>query len=96
MFGVLHAPEDKTPEAGILLCHAFGEEKLWSHRVSVNLAREAVCRGYAAFRFDFRGHGDSAGHSEGCTIDTYLSDIEGQLLHSAPNALRSRILPSLG
>lgn len=79
MFGVLHAPDNRTPDAGILLCHAFGEEKLWSHRVHVNLAREAASRGTAVFRFDFRGSGDSAGHSEDCTINSYLSDIDAAI-----------------
>jgi pimeloyl-ACP methyl ester carboxylesterase len=75
LFGVLHTPDDESPKAGILLCHAFGEEKLWAHRVSVNLAREAACRGYAAFRFDFPGHGDSTGRTENCDIESYLADI---------------------
>ena len=75
MFGVLHTPDRKSPRSGLLLCHAFGEEKLWSHRVFVNLAREAANRGIAVFRFDFRGHGDSAGHSEDYSVDSYLRDI---------------------
>lgn len=75
MFGVLHTPERKSPRSGLLLCHAFGEEKLWSHRVFVNLAREAANRGFAVFRFDHRGHGDSSGHSEDYLIDSYLRDI---------------------
>lgn len=76
LFGVLHAPEITTPRGCLVLCHPFGEEKLWSHRVFVNLAREATSRGYAVLRFDFMGHGDSSGQSEDCSINTYLSDLE--------------------
>ena len=76
MFGVLHTPDEASPRSGILLCHAFGEEKLWSHRVFVNLAREATKRGLAVLRFDHRGHGDSAGHSEDYSIPSYLQDID--------------------
>lgn len=76
LFGVLHSPDPGTPKRGLLMCHAFGEEKLWSHRVFVNFAREAASEGIPVLRFDFRGHGDSDGHSEDCTIASYLSDIE--------------------
>ena len=41
----------------------------------MNLAREAANRGFAVFRFDFRGHGDSTGHSEDYSVDDYLRDI---------------------
>ena len=85
MFGVLHAPDGKRTRSGLLLCHAFGEEKLWSHRVYVNLAREAANRGFAVFRFDFRGHGDSTGHSEDYSVDDYLRDIG-----TAVDTLKSR------
>lgn len=63
----------------MVLCHPFGEEKLWSHRVFVNFAREAALRGLAVLRFDFRGHGDSAGHSENNSLDSFSSDIESAL-----------------
>lgn len=76
LFGVLHSPKPSTPKRGLLMCHAFGEEKLWSHRVFVNFAREAASQGIPVLRFDFRGHGDSDGHSEDCTIKSYLSDID--------------------
>lgn len=79
MFGVLHTPDGNTPREGLVLCHAFGEEKLWSHRVFVNTAREATKRGLAVFRFDFRGHGDSHGHTESFSVEDYLSDIDAAI-----------------
>ena len=86
LFGVLHLPEQSPARAAILLCHPFGEEKLWSHRVYVNFAREAANRGLAVLRFDFRGHGDSDGQSEDNSLDSFAADIE-----SAMQVLRSEV-----
>ena len=60
----------------LLIKMGFDERVRGSHRVFVNFAREAASHGIPVLRFDFRGHGDSDGHSEDCTIETYLSDIE--------------------
>ena len=76
LFGVAHAPERDTDRKGFVLIHPFGEEKLWSHRVFVNFAREAALRGIPALRFDLSGHGDSEGHSQNSTVSSYLADIE--------------------
>ena len=61
------------------MCHAFAEEKLWSHRVFVNFARSAARAGYAVLRFDFMGQGDSDGNSEDCTIDSYITDLDAAI-----------------
>ena len=61
------------------MCHAFAEEKLWSHRVFVNFARSASSAGYAVLRFDFMGHGDSDGESEDCTIGSYVADLDAAI-----------------
>ena len=60
---------------GVLLCHAFAEEKLWSHRVYVTFARELAALGYAVLRFDFRGEGDSDLEFEQATISTRIADV---------------------
>lgn len=89
LFGVFHSPDSNRVDECIVLCHAFGEEKLWSHRVSVNFARAAVRKNIAVLRFDFMGHGDSDGQSEQATIGTYLSDIDaalGEARRLCPNA----------
>lgn len=79
LFGFVHQPDHVQAREGIVLCHAFGEEKLWSQRVYVNFAREAAKRGIAVFRFDFRGHGDSVGHSEENTLENFASDIDAAI-----------------
>lgn len=74
LFGVLHRPEGEAA-SGFVFCSPFAEEKLWTHRVYVNFARELSRRGHAVLRFDYRGHGDSEGEFERATVESRLSDI---------------------
>jgi uncharacterized protein len=73
LFGMLHTPE-ATPRHGVVICHALAEEKLWSHRVFVALARALAKRGNAALRFDFRGEGESDLEFEQTGIETRIAD----------------------
>jgi len=75
LFGILHEPEKEPNGEGFVFCHPFAEEKLWSHRVFVNFARELARLGYTILRFDYMGHGDSDGKFEQSTIETRVSDI---------------------
>jgi alpha/beta superfamily hydrolase len=59
VFAVLHRPLAQTARCGVILCSAFAEEKLWSHRVYVNAARDLASGGMTVLRFDYRGEGDS-------------------------------------
>lgn len=64
-----------TPaRATIVMCHAFAEEKLWSHRVYVTFAREMAQAGFNVLRFDTRGEGDSALNFEQTSIETRVAD----------------------
>lgn len=74
-FAVLHSPVRGDAAKAILMCHPFGEEKLWSHRVFVSFAREAAKRNVAILRFDMCGHGDSAGGTENCSVESLTADI---------------------
>jgi exosortase A-associated hydrolase 2 len=76
LFGILHEPEVEPNGESFVFCHPFAEEKLWSHRVFVNFARELAKIGYTVLRFDYMGHGDSDGKFEESTIETRLSDIK--------------------
>lgn len=87
LFGVLHQPEQASTTEGWVLCHAFAEEKLWAHRVYVNLARKLAEQGYPVLRFDYRGYGDSEGNFEDAGVDDHISDIGcaiGRLLEQVP------------
>lgn len=75
LFAVLHRPISRVARRGIVLCHALGEEKLWSHRVYVSFAREAASRGIAVLRFDFRGEGDSDLDFESSRLATRVADV---------------------
>ena len=79
LFGVLHQPEQNhltKSSLGIVFCHPFAEEKLFAHRVMVNIARKLTVDGYYCLRFDYMGHGDSDGNFEDASIETRLSDIK--------------------
>ncbi len=75
LFGVLHSPAD-TAQLAFVMCHPFGEEKLWAHRVYVSLARELARRGHPVLRFDYRGNGDSGGTFSGTSMASNLADID--------------------
>lgn len=85
LFGVLHQPTVAASHAAFLLCHPFGEEKLWSHRVFVSFARALAARGHAVLRFDFLGSGDSTGTTTDTSLETHLTDVG-----SAADALLGR------
>lgn len=79
LFGILHYCGRPGTGGGLVMCPPFAEEKLWSHRVYVSLARALCERGYSVLRFDYTGSGDSEGEFEKCTIETYLEDIRTAL-----------------
>jgi uncharacterized protein len=88
LFAMLHRPAaDKPPSSapGFVLSHPFGEEKLWSHRVFVSIARSLAARGHCVLRFDYAGAGDSTGMTPGTDLATHLAD-----LRAAIAALRAR------
>lgn len=74
LFAVLHRPDSGAARQGVVLCHALAEEKLWSHRVYVNLARDLAGEGISVLRFDFRGEGDSDLEFEECGLQTRRTD----------------------
>ena len=89
LFAILHRGANAAPRAGLVMCHPFGEEKLWSHRVFVSFARALAARGTAVLRFDFMGAGDSTGATPDTSLETHLADLEAAIA-----ALRER-LPSI-
>lgn len=73
VFAFMH-PAAREARGTIVMCHAFAEEKLWSHRIYVTFAREAAQAGYNVARFDMRGEGDSALDFEESSIETRITD----------------------
>lgn len=77
LFGLLHEATSPARRSGFVLSHPFAEEKLWSHRVFVSLARALAARGHAVLRFDYHGAGDSDGRSGDSSLETHLADLTG-------------------
>ncbi len=71
--GVWHLPGQHTDKA-IILVHGITVDKDESG-VFVRLADTLSDMGYAVFRFDFRGHGESEGRSVDMTIENELIDL---------------------
>jgi uncharacterized protein len=72
--GVWHLPKDKTTKA-IVLAHGITVDKD-ENGVFIELANALEQNGYAVFRFDFRGHGESEGKSVDMTIEGEIADLE--------------------
>ena len=75
LIGVLHHPAEDPACAAVVIVHPFAEEKKFSHRVLVNLARELARRNVATLRFDLSGCGDSFGDSGDATLADWREDI---------------------
>jgi pimeloyl-ACP methyl ester carboxylesterase len=75
LLGVYHEPH-RTPrrEVSVLLCPPFGHEYVRAHRALRNLAELVSVAGYAAFRFDYSGTGDSGG-TDAVGVAQWLRDI---------------------
>jgi len=86
LFSFLHEPESGRPGLALVLSHPFGEEKLWSHRTFVSLARGLAARGHAALRFDYMGSGDSDGDLRDSSMETHMGDLRAAITH-----LRTRL-----
>lgn len=78
LFGLVHTPgpDVAVRPLGFLFSHPFAEEKLWSHRVMVSLARELAARGHVVMRFDYMGAGDSTGSTPDTSLETHLADLD--------------------
>lgn len=82
VFGILTRPAGPANGTAILCLHA-GAQNLTSHRnrVYTRLCREVAGTGYAAFRMDFHGTGDSSG-----VLDN--RDVHGQTMLDVEAAVR--------
>jgi exosortase A-associated hydrolase 2 len=89
LFAVLH--ETAVPHSSLpfVICHPFGEEKLWAHRALVSLARVLADNGHPVLRFDLSGNGDSEGEFSDFSVETAIDDIG-----AAVDLLKSRTAAS--
>ena len=59
--GVLHLPETRVGETGVVFLHGWSGCRLGPHRMFVTCARRLCATGVPCLRFDFGGRGDSEG-----------------------------------
>lgn len=77
--GIWDLPSNKTNKT-IILAHGITVDKD-EDGVFINLANLLRDNGYAVFRFDFRGHGESEGKSINMTIAGEMLDLEAAFNH---------------
>ncbi len=73
LIGVLHRPDHPRSRLGILIVVGGPQYRVGSHRQFLLLARKLAESGFAVFRFDLRGMGDSEG--EQITFEESAPDI---------------------
>lgn len=74
LVGILETPLEETSKC-IILCHGITSDKD-EDGIFVELSERLVAKGFAVFRFDFRGHGESGGRSIDMTITGEQADVE--------------------
>lgn len=79
LVGVWHAPEIPTQKA-VILAHGITADKD-EEGIFVDLANLLAKNGFAVFRFDFRGHGESDGKSVDMTITGEMNDLNAAVEH---------------
>jgi uncharacterized protein len=92
--GMLHLPlelQDK-PVPCVLMLHGFTGQALEPHRFFAHIARAFAKNGIAAFRFDYRGSGNSEGEFSEMTAGREVQDARAalRLLESRPDLDRAR------
>lgn len=76
LVGVLHLPREIKNPPIIAMAHGFTDDKVCDNRLFVRFARRASERGFAVFRFDFSGSGDSEGEFADMTVSGEIQDLE--------------------
>ena len=75
LLGFLHLPDAESITAGIIYSHPFAEEKNCSHAIATKTARSFAEHGFAVFRFDYSGCGDSEGELMATTLTDWQDDL---------------------
>lgn len=90
----IHLPnESRFPL--IVFFHGFTGSKIEANRLFVDLARALCYNGIAAFRFDFRGHGDSPLPFEDFRLSYAIEDAEASI-HYVKEHIKPKSIGILG
>ena len=90
LHGMLHLPQTGTaPHPCVVFLHGFTGQALEPHRLFILMARLLNEHGIAAFRFDFRGSGNSEGTFDQMTPSREVEDARAalRLLETRPDVL---------
>lgn len=71
--GMEHLPEGENLPA-VILFHGFTGNKLEPHRMFLHISRSLEAKGFASFRFDFLGSGESDGDFKDMTVSKELDE----------------------
>jgi pimeloyl-ACP methyl ester carboxylesterase len=75
LYGVYHGPRKPRAAAPVVVhVHGLGVEQIALYRVETLAARAAAERGFPAFRWHARGHGDSSGDFADVTLEGMVED----------------------
>jgi pimeloyl-ACP methyl ester carboxylesterase len=75
LYGAFHYAQAAFGHNQVLVfCHSLGVEHMMTQRMEALGARAAVKAGFAAFRYDSRGHGDSTGDPKDVTFGDLVDD----------------------
>jgi fermentation-respiration switch protein FrsA (DUF1100 family) len=74
LFGMVHIPGGKSPKPCVVFLHGYTGSRIEDHYLFVKAARELAANGIAAFRFDFRGSGESEGDFRDISVESEISD----------------------
>lgn len=73
--GILTLPAKGQAQEVVVFSHGWGGNRNGPHNLLTHLSRQIAKRGVAAFRFDFRGRGESGGATEAATLATMAEDL---------------------
>jgi alpha/beta superfamily hydrolase len=75
LYGAFHPAQHPAGKKQVLvICHAIGTEHMLTQRIEALAARTAAKAGFAAFRYNARAHGDSAGEARDVTFEALVED----------------------
>lgn len=83
LVGTLTLPTAPTAPVLVLLCNAGVIHRIGPHRINVKLARRLAAQGYAVFRFDLSGQGDSSTAASAVPFEQQaVADIRAAMDHA--------------
>lgn len=93
LYGVFHPAAHRRPGAPVVVfCNSFGPDHVVAWRMEVLAARMAAARGYCAFSFHPRAHGDSTGNFAHLTFESLVEDALAAAHHAREAADTSLIV----